>query len=201
MPPDPPSVTVDPPSSPSTPTAQGTSTSIGLNPYLDIEASVPPDSLSVSVNPPSSPLPSTITVEDTTTSIGSHPYLNPTPFELLNPLFANQSLAFGCFSQARASVTFVAILFLSMTVMIESILWSYATNNLSPDEIMDYDFCKLSFLFKAKIFTFFSDIFVVYWHQNFGPMIIAWGALIIAYAKNRALRQLTKYKTFSTIFC
>ena len=155
MPPDPPSVTVDPPSSPSSPTAQGTSTSIGLNPYLDIEASAPPDSLSVSVNPPSSPLPSTITVEDTTASIGSHPYLNPTPFELLNPLFANQSLAFGCFSQARASVTFVAILFLSMTVMIESILWSYATNNLSPNEIMDYDFCKLSFLFKAKIFTVF----------------------------------------------
>ena len=160
MPPDPPSVTVDPPSSPSRPTAQGTSTSIGLNPYLDIEASVPPDSLSVSVNPPSSPLPSTITVEDTTTSIGSHPYLNPTAFELLNPLFANQSLAFGCFSQARASVTFVAILFLSMTVMIESILWSYATNNLSPNEIMDYDFCKLFFLqIEAKIsMVFFRHI-------------------------------------------
>ena len=161
MPPDPPSVTVDPPSSSSsTPTGQGTSTSIGLNPYLDIEASVPPDSLSVSVNPPSSPLPSTITVEDTTTSIGSHPYLNPTPFELLNPLFANQSLAFGCFSQARASVTFVAILFLSMTVMIESILWSYATNNLSPNEIMDYDFCKLFFLqIEAKIsMVFFRHI-------------------------------------------
>ena len=42
---------------------------------------------------------------------------------------------------------------------------------------------------KQKYLWSFSDIFVVYWHQNFGPMIIAWGALIIAYAKNRALIQ------------
>ena len=35
----------------------------------------------------------------------------------------------------------------------------------------------------------FLGIFVVYWHQNFGPMFFAWGTLMIAYAKNRALRQ------------
>ena len=36
---------------------------------------------------------------------------------------------------------------------------------------------------------FFLGTFVVYWHQNFGPMIFAWGTLAIAYTKNRALRQ------------
>eukprot|EP00093_Oithona_nana_P008987 08987.XXX_150319_149946_1 [CDS] Oithona nana genome sequencing. len=60
-----------------------------------------------------------------------------------------------------------------MTIMIESFVWSYVTNNMSPIEIMDNNF----------------SIFAVYWHQNFGPMIFAWGTLAIAYTKNQALRQ------------
>ena len=113
----------------------------------------------VSVDPPSSP--STRSAKATTTSSGSNHNLCPTDdtlltqkstlvwtFELLNPLIAiaNQQLTFGCFSLAKASVTFAAIFFLSMTIMIESIVWSYVTNNMSPDEIMDDNFCKFSFL-------------------------------------------------------
>ena len=80
---------------------------------------------------------------------------------------------FACFSKSKASITFAAIVFLSMTIMTESFMWSYVTNNMTPNQIMDDSF----------------GTFVVYWHQNFGPTIFAWGFLTISYSKNPALRK------------
>ena len=98
-------------------------------------------------------------------------------------LSGNNSLTspnFACFSPNKASITFAAIAFLSMSIMTESFMWSYVTNNMTPKQIMDDSFGTL----------------VVYWHQNFGPMLFAWGFLTISYSRNPALRKSRIHSTF-----
>ena len=48
-----------------------------------------------------------------------------------------------------------------MTIMIESFVWSYVTNNMSPIEIMDNNFSKLLFFLKieakmSNVYRFFQ---------------------------------------------
>ena len=47
-----------------------------------------------------------------------------------------------------------------------------------------------------ELIAFFTGTFVVYWHQNFGPMVFAWGTLAISYTKNQALRQSNDHLLF-----
>ena len=65
-------------------------------------------------------------------------------FELINPLqhMGNISNPFDHFSLTRASVTFTAVVFLAMTIMLESILWENVSNDMTPTEIMDDPFSK-----------------------------------------------------------
>ena len=79
--------------------------------------------------------------------------------------------------------------FVSLSIIIESLLWSLVVNNMTPDQIMNDTFGNgLDDLTFHDSFII-TGTFVVYWHNNFGPIIYVWVFLALAYFKNPLLVQ------------
>ena len=65
---------------------------------------------------------------------------------------------------------------LALTLILESLLWSFVVNRMTPEKIMNDTL----------------GTFMVYWHNNLGPMLFVWSFLALTYIKNPALVQ-SKY--------
>ena len=71
----------------------------------------------------------------------------------------------------KTSIPFIAIMLLALTLIIESLLWSFVVNKMSSDQIMNTTL----------------GTFMAYWHNNLGPMLFIWTFLALTYIKNPAL--------------
>ena len=77
-------------------------------------------------------------------------------------------------------------------MMLDAFAWSFLVNNITPDQIMKDNFGKMKENQgkSIKLFNYLLLLgtFVVYWHQDFAPMLFAWGFLALSFYKNMHLR-------------